>query len=312
MRGSDDWRRISATQDGLITRSQLASVGIDRRAVAHRVRTDRWQTLSPVVIATTTGPPTADQLAWLGVLHAGGDALLGGLSAAVRRGLKNWQPRAVTVVVPYAQDVPTPLDGIEFVRTRRDLATMRDRWAGIPSILVEPAALLWAARQRSDRTAQGLVNACLQQRLTTVESFEAWLGSLAPLRKAPVLREALRGFAGGAHSVAELDVARMCRRFGLTPPRRQTHRRDSGGRSRFTDCEWTAVDGVAVVLEVDGSFHMDADQWEDDIARQRGLASIGVRVVRCTAREIRDEPERVARDLKRLGVPLVSARGISA
>ena len=312
MRGPQDWRRIAAAQDGLITRSQLRSVGIDRRAVAHRVRTERWRVLSPVVIATTTGPLSTDQHAWLGVLHAGGDALLGGLSVAVRRGLRNWEPRATTVLVPYAQDVPAPLDGMEFVRSRRDLVAMRDRWAAIPSASLEPAVLLWAAQQRSDRTAQGVVNACLQQRLSSAEAFETWLGLLQPLRKAPVVREALRAFASGAHSVAELDVAKMCRRFGLARPRRQTRRTDSGGRPRFTDCEWVAVDGAVVVLEVDGSFHMSADQWEDDIARQRGLTSIGVRVVCCTAREVRDQPERVARDLKRLGVPVVSVRGISA
>lgn len=312
MGGTQDWRRIAGEQDGLITRSQLATVDIDRRAVAHRVRTERWQILSPVVIATTTGPLSVDQRVRLGLLHAGGDALVGGLTVAARRGLKNWEPRVITVLVPYGQAVPTPLDGVEFVRSRRNLRAMRDRWAAVPSALLEPAVLLWAARQRSDRTAQGLINACLQQRLTSVDALESWLGTLQPLPKASVVRDALRGFAGGAQSVAELDVAKMCRRFGLARPQRQIRRRDSGGRARFTDCEWRAVDGAVVVLEVDGSFHMSADQWEDDLARQRALTSVGVRVVRCTAREIRDQPDAVARDLRRLGVPVVSVSGIPA
>lgn len=48
---------------------------------------------------------------------------------------------------------------------------------------------------------------------------------------------------------------------------------------------------------------MQAEHWEHDIARQRALTSPGRIVVRCTARELRDEPERVARDLRLLGVP---------
>ena len=96
-------------------------------------------------------------------------------------------------------------------------------------------------------------------------------------------------------------MRRMCRRFGLALPDRQVKRRDSTGRLRFTDCEWRLPDGRTLVLEVDGGFHMDAEHWEDDIARQRGLTATDRLVIRCTSRELRDEPERVARDLRLLG-----------
>ena len=102
---------------------------------------------------------------------------------------------------------------------------------------------------------------------------------------------------GGATSLAELDINRMCRRFGLPTPARHVRRRDASGRRRFTDCEWVLPDGTVLVLEVDGAFHMDVEHWEDDIARQRGLSRPGRIVVRCTARELRDTPETVVRDL---------------
>lgn len=60
------------------------------------------------------------------------------------------------------------------------------------------------------------------------------------------------------------------------------------------------------MLEVDGSFHMQAEHWEDDVARQRGLTAPDRLVVRCTARELRDRPESVARDLLNLGVPIAA------
>jgi very-short-patch-repair endonuclease len=58
-----------------------------------------------------------------------------------------------------------------------------------------------------------------------------------------------------------------------------------------------------LVLEVDGSFHMDVEHWENDIARQRGITDPHRVVVRCTAREVRDEQDRLGSDLRRLGVP---------
>ena len=102
--------------------------------------------------------------------------------------------------------------------------------------------------------------------------------------------------------MAELDVARVCRRFGLPSPRRQTGRRDASGRRRFTDCEWVLPDGTVLVLEVDGGFHMEVEHWEDDLVRQRRLTTPGRLIVRCTARELRDEPEVVVRDLRALGL----------
>ena len=94
----------------------------------------------------------------------------------------------------------------------------------------------------------------------------------------------------------------MCRAYGLEPPVRQTKRRDAAGRLRFTDCDWRLGDGRVLVLEVDGGFHMEVEHWEDDLARQRALTTSDRVVVRCTARELRDDPAAVARDLRNLGV----------
>jgi len=102
--------------------------------------------------------------------------------------------------------------------------------------------------------------------------------------------------------MAELDVIVMCRRHGFPLPRRQVRRRDSSGRLRFTDAEWVLSDGTVLVLEVDGSFHMDAEIWEDDLARHRQLSTPGRIIVRCTTRELRDRQDRVAADLRSLGL----------
>jgi hypothetical protein len=107
---------------------------------------------------------------------------------------------------------------------------------------------------------------------------------------------------GGAQSAAELDVRRMCRTFGLPLPRRQRPRRDRDGRWRFTDCEWLLPDGRTVVLEVDGAFHLEFEQYAADVRRQRRLTTTSTIVVRCTSIELRDDPAGVAQDLAALGV----------
>jgi hypothetical protein len=217
------------------------------------------------------------------------------------RGLRNWHRDEITVLVDDELSFE-PLPGVRFFRTRRPLDGLRDRFSELPMCRIEPAALLFAAYARSPRTAEGLLAAVVRQRLTSPDRLLAELATMRPLRRAQRFRLMLDEVQGGATSLAELDIGRMCRRFGLPPPLRQVRRRDASGRVRFTDCEWLLPDGTLLVLEVDGGFHMDVEHWEDDIARQRALSRPGRIVVRCTAREARDVPEVVVRDLVALGL----------
>ncbi len=188
-------------------------------------------------------------------------------------GLRNWHLDAVTVVVPHAADIGNGCAGVQFVRSRRRIRDHRRRRCGLPVSLIEPAVLGFASRQSSNRTAEGVLAASVQQQLTSPAELLGWIDRMSPLRGAGRFRAALADIAGGAQSVAEIDVHRMCRRFGIASPVRQVKRRDSSGRIRFTDCEWRLHDGRTLVLEVDGAFHMDAEHWEDDIARQRALTA---------------------------------------
>lgn len=299
------WRSLAARQAGVLSRAQLLELGHDRWFVRTQLRAERWQEVSSVVICTTTGPLSREQLMWSGVLHAGPEAVVGGLTALTHLGLRNWHRDDLTVLVPKSRGIE-PIDGLHFVECRRDLVGWRAPGA-LPVWKVEPAALLFAGYERSTRTAFGLLSAVVQQGLTTPASLERWIGRMRPLRRAPRFRQVVAEIAGGAQSMAELDIARLCRRFGLPMPDRQVKRRDSSGRVRYTDAEWHLADGRVVVLEVDGSFHMEVEHWSDDIERERALVATGAIVLRCTSLELRDSPERVARDLRRVGVGESSA-----
>ena len=285
----------------MLARRQLRAIGIDHNRVRNQIAAGRWVQRTPTVVSTTTGPLSREQMRWLAVLHAGPDAMLGGLSAAEVHGLRNWHRDDITVLVDdqlSLEDVP----GVTFFRTRRDLAALRDPASRLPVALLEPAVLLFAAYDRSLRTGLGALAAVVQQRHTTPELLRGSMTTLRPLRRARHFRAALADMEGGSQSVAELDVLRMCRRTGLPEPSRQQRRRDSSGRVRFTDAEWRLPSGTVLVLEVDGAFHMGAETWEDDLRRHRGLSGGDRIVVRCTARELRDEPAVVARDLRALGL----------
>ena len=104
----------------------------------------------------------------------------------------------------------------------------------------------------------------VQQRLTTPHALEVWLDRLAPLRRSRELRALLVDVSGGAHSMAEVDLRRACRTYGVQPPRSQRTRTDRRGRTRYTDAEWLLPDGRVLVLEVDGAFHDDVMQASED------------------------------------------------
>ena len=123
------------------------------------------------------------------------------------------------------------------------------------------------------------------------------------VRHKAYLRVALADIERGAHSLGELDVAAICRRFRLAPPQRQMKRRDRGGGWRFLDCEWDLPSGEIVVLEIDGRHHMNVMHWQEDMRRERGIVISRRWVLRATSLEIRLEPQLIVADLKAMGVP---------
>lgn len=290
-------------QAGLVSRRQLNALGIDHCRVRNQIAAGRWVELSPTVVGTTTGPLSREQLCWLGVLHGGPSAVLGDLTAAETIGLRSWHRDEIRVLVPHNLDLDDPPHPIRVTRTRRPVEMFRDLSSPIPRWRIEPAILHFAAYQRSRRTAQGVVAAAVQQRLTSPDLLLRTVDQMRPLRWARLYRQVIGDIAGGSQSLAEIDVLRFCRSQRLRPPDRQVRRRDAEGRLRFTDCEWRLGDRRVLILEVDGAFHMEVAHWEDDIARQRGLTDPRRLVVRCSAGELRDRPEHLGSDLRRLGVP---------
>ncbi len=297
------WEGLVSLQAGLITVRQLNQLQTPRSFVRHQLASGRWNRCSDHVISTTTGSLSPQQALWLGVLHTGNGSLIGGVQACQVQGLRHWQREEIVVLVPHSWAF-APLPGYRFVRTRRELSSLRSPRSSLPVVRAEPAALLWASYEPVRRTAHGLLAALVQQRLTTPDRLLNEIESLHPLRRAKEFKRLLAGVASGAHSMAELDVIRLCKDFGLPLPMQQTKRHDSSGQIRFTDAEWKLDDGRVLVLEVDGAFHHRLEHYADDVRRQRQLLAADNRivVVRCLAVELRETPAAIARDLQALGL----------
>ncbi|NEN77962.1 hypothetical protein [Nocardioides zeae] len=295
---------VAATQDGLVSRAQLRAEGVGDAAVRRRVGSGRWSVVSPTVVSLTTGTLTDRQRRRLAVLHPPGAAALSGRTALAVHGLRGWDGGDVTAIVRAGLHLE-PLDqpGVRLHRTRRPFEEWCTEVDGLPVLGLAPAALLLAARLPTERAAGGVLAACVQQQLVDSDVLLDWLERLRPLARSAHLRRTLQDIGGGAQSMAEIDVGRMCREHDLADPVRQERRRDRDGRVRWIDATWVTPSGITVALEVDGAFHRDAQQWADDIARQRALTSPTYLVVRCTAQELRDHPDRIAADLRALGVP---------
>jgi hypothetical protein len=293
-------------QHGMVARRQLLARGLEWEHVRNQVAARRWVIHTPRVVGTTTGALTWHQRCWLAVLHAGPRSLLGGLSAGEALGLVGWHRETITVLVD-DELAFEPVEGVRFFRSRRPFDLLRAPRSAIPSAALEPALLLWAGYDAPTRAAHGVLAASVQQRLTTPDRLLTWIETLTPLRRAKPFKRTVGDLADGAQSVAEIDVRRLCRRFGLRLPDRQRQRVDRAGRVRWTDCEWILHDGTVLVLEVDGAFHIEVIQWGADLKRARSITTRQRLVVRCTAFELRHEMEDVARDLIGLGVPSCAA-----
>ena len=296
------WQQEAERRCGVLSERALRELAVPRAFVRNQLRAGRWAQRTHSTYTTTTGPLSREQRLWVAVEHAGPEALLGGLTAAEAHGLRNWARDEVTVLVPQELSFDE-VEGVRFFRTRRSLSLLRHPSHEPPACRIEPAVLLFAAHEPSRRTAMGAVAATVQQRLTTPERLLAWTRTLRPLRRAATIRQLLADVSGGSQSLAEIDVLRLCRSWGLAAPRRQRRRRDRSGRPRFTDCEWDLPDGRVLVLEIDGAFHLDVDTYTEDVRRQRRLTTARRTVVRCTAQEVRHDPLALLEDLIALGVP---------
>lgn len=291
--------RLARRQLAVVTRAQLAGVGITARHVASQLAARRWRAVTSDVVVLHTGPLPREAELWVAVLDAGPLVALGSWTGLAKHGLRGWDRPGAHIVVPRGAKTRR-LPGVVVHESRRPAPEDIRRVDQLPVHTVERCAVDAAAWQESPRTAVGLLAAVVQQRKATPEQLWDQLDRVGQVRFRDLMRRSVADIRGGSDALSEIDLVRLCRRNGLPEPRRQEHRVDSRGKHRFLDAEWTLGGGRRLVVEVDGVGHMDVARWYDDLLRDAELdTGDGTIRLRLPAAAARTEPERVLAILSR-------------
>ncbi|WP_204290364.1 endonuclease domain-containing protein [Micromonospora gifhornensis] len=290
-------------QSGMLSWAQ-ATAELTPAKVRHLLATGRWgRVCRGILRAAPPGEPyRREQQWWAAVLAAGPGAVLAGLAAATAGGLQGkWRYETVDVLVPHQRRqadllrrLPLGLPAVRVRRARHLLA--EDRQRGRPDRTAMARALVDAAQWvRTDDEAQQLLAAGCQQRRVTPAELAAVLDRMPRAGRRRLIRETINDIAGGAEALSEIDLVRLCRRYGLPAPQAQQQRRDTDGRLRYLDAYWPQW---RLHVEVDGGHHMDARHWAADLRRQNRIWIEGDRILRFTAFDIRHRPDEVAAQLR--------------
>nr|WP_299033898.1 hypothetical protein [uncultured Pseudokineococcus sp.] len=262
---------LAQRQARCLSRAQLRAHGVDADAERLRVRSAAWQRVGDDVVVLHSGPLGRDEHLWAAVLTSPAGALSSWTAPEVH-GLRGWEREAVHLVVPAGRGRRRAPGARLSTSTR--CAEVRTR-RGLPVHDVARAAVDAAGSCAGPRSAGGLVAAVVQQRLTTAPRLRVELLAAGPLRHRAALRAVLHDVEAGSGSMAEVDLARLCRTAGLPVPLRQQVREDASGRRRYLDAEWLLPDGRRLLLEVDGVGHVEEGRWYDDLLRAAEVARPG-------------------------------------
>jgi hypothetical protein len=253
----------------VVSRRAAVADGISDGAIAHRVRTGRWQRLYPGTFAPFSGPVPREVWFDAAVQYAGEGAALSHQTAAFVQG---WRPDSGIIhVTVAARRTVAPQKDVHIHRSR-NWSTSDVVSAAVPRTTADRTLLDLVVMSSSGKVA-GLVTDAIRSRLTTPEQVLTAAAFRPVLRHRRLLVEVVVEAAGGVESVLELEFAKVLRSHGLVEPRRQVREVLPDGRAIRLD---TLFDPYDVVAELDGRLgHSTAadrerDRQRDDAHRARG------------------------------------------
>jgi len=210
-------------------------------------------------------------------------------------GLTGFDEELIHVWLPKSSRVVRP-DGVRVHETRR-WEPSDNAEVGIPRARPAVAAVQAALWARSQRQAVLTLVMSVQQHLTRAQDVADVLDRVQRHRFRSCLRLAVADIADGAHSMNELDFARLCREHGLPEPSRQVVREGPGGRI-YLDVAWEAY---RVCVEINGAGHGRVDQLLKDNFRTIDLQLDGQTAIELSVFTLRAAPDeamnRIARAL---------------
>jgi hypothetical protein len=229
----------TALQAGVIRRDHADQFGLTRAFARNQLRASRWTQWGAHVLLMQNSGPSRRQLMLIAVLDVGYPAALASHTALELAGFNSFANEAddIHIIIPRGARC-YPFSGVRVHESRRVKSDFHIELAGLPCTDVARSAIDAAAWQPWPRFACALLAAVVQQRLCTAEELDGAMHHVGRIRHKAHLREAIRDIRGGSQALSEIDLIRICRRFGLQEPDRQVRRIDSHGRVRYLDAEW--------------------------------------------------------------------------
>lgn len=283
--------QIAARQHGLVSARQLLACGLDRNAIAVRVRRGSLHRIHRGVYAV--GHPALTQTASFtaAVLACGAGAALSDHAAAAHHELLGWERTEPDVTVP--GNGGRKLDGIRVHRRRLD---PRDVWTRDGIRVTSPArTILDLAGTMGPRQLRRTVRQAQAERRVNVRALLELLDRHPGHRGAARLRAVIADGPAPTRSEHEDLVLDLIDRGGIERPELNVWLK-LDGRSISPDMLWREQ---RLVIECDSRrWHSDPLTLQDDADKQAILESHGYRVLRITWRQAAANPRQTLERLK--------------
>ena len=293
---------LLSEQDGVVTRSQVESAGLQPHELRRLIRRRELVRLHPGVYVDHSGRPTFVQTAWAATLLHEPAALAAETALRMIEGPGSPRPEEpIHLAVERDRHHHGSRPGIVLHRTAH--LNERVMWhTGPPRQRYDEAVLDVTARAGSDFDALGELSRAVQSRRTTAARLREALARRDRIRRRAWLDGVLADVAAGTCSVLEQAyLQRVERAHGLPAAGRQVQDRLGAG-SVYRDVRYR----VGVLVELDGRlFHDTTTQRDRDFDRDLDAAAGGLTTLRVSWGQVFDRPcwtcSRIALVLRRAG-----------
>jgi very-short-patch-repair endonuclease len=293
-----DWRAIAASQQGVISRSQLLASGLSSDAIARLIR----HTLEPCLrgIYRVRGSPRAwHQQLWAVQLWAGESSVFSHRTAWWCHGLDGLRERVIDVSTVKKSRSPKPNVVIHQTSLNRLPTPQVNRGFKITDVArtlldIGAVARPWSVEfALEDALRKGVVDLVNLRTTLELEGGRGCPGSKV-LRKLldqrPLDYEAL-------HSAFEILLERLINESTLPRHVRQHEVMTNSGIPADIDFAWPEEE-----LGVEGEgyrWHSGRRRWQTDLDRQNALAEIGWLLLRFSYHDVTRRPQYVLQTISR-------------
>lgn len=281
---------------GVVRAATLQALTVHKSTVYRRCLPDGpWRWLLPGVIVLQNSPPTPEQRLVAALLYGGPHALITGLEACRRQGLRLGEPdedERVHILIPHQCRVKSS----GFVLVERTHRMPRGRSVNhLPVAPVVRASLDAARRMRSEKPVANLLLEAIQRGRCTPASLGIEL-TLGGQRGTAIPRRMLAETVS-LRSPAEFDAKQLVDTSSVPPTHWNPKLYTVDGDYIATPDAWW--DDVGLAWEIDSvEFHYSRDSYGRTVQRNSRYGQSGIPVVQTLPSELVSRPSRVLRELE--------------